>query len=239
MTLLSLRSVSLSYPRGDRAVPVLRDISLDVDRGELVAVYGTQASGKTSLLKIAAGLLPPDSGRVTFDGDELVDMPLADRQRLHGSQIGWVAPLEPDASEPPALLHIALPLYGRHGARTARRRAAAALDRVGAAHCADERRRDLMDTERVLVLIAEALVHQPRLLVVDDPTYGFSVTDRHRIVALLRNIADDGTAILMAVPDMAAMLTAHATYALHSGRLVGGGDPQTGRDNVVRLREST
>lgn len=236
MTLLSLTSVSVSYARGDRAVPVLRDLSLDVDRGELVAVYGKQASGKTTLLKVAAGLLRPDGGRVAFAGDDLTELPPTDVQRLQGSEIGWVAPRDPEDSEPPTLLHIALPLYGRHGARTARRRAAAALDRVGAAHCADRRRRDLIDTDRALVLIAQALVHEPQLLVVDDPTYGFSVTDRHRVVALLRSIADeDGIGVLMAVPEMAAMLTAHTVHSLHNGRLVGGGQPQADRDNVVRL----
>lgn len=236
MTLLSLTSVSVSYARGDRAVPVLRDLSLEVDRGELVAVYGQQASGKTSMLKVAAGLLRPDSGRVIFAGDDLTELPPTSVQRLQGSAIGWVAPREPDDSEPPALLHVALPLYGRHGKAAAQRRAMAALERVGAAHCANHPRRNLTDTDRILVLVAQALVHEPRLLVVDDPTYGFSVTDRQRVVGLLRSIADDdGTAVLMAVPEMAAMLTAHSMYALHNGRLVGGPDVRSESDNVIRL----
>lgn len=235
MTLLSLTSVSVSYARGDRAIPVLRDLSLDVDRGEFVAVYGQQASGKTSLLKVAAGLLRPDGGRVLFAGDDVTELPPARTQRLQGSAIGWVAPREPDDSEPPALLHVALPLYGRHGKAAAQRRAMAALERVGAAHCAQHPRRDLTDTDRILVLVAQALVHEPRLLVVDDPTYGFSVTDRQRVVGLLRSIADGGTAVLMAVPEMAAMLTAHSMYALHNGRLVGGPDVRSESDNLIRL----
>jgi hypothetical protein len=112
-------------------VRVLADVSLQVDAGEVVAVLAQRAQGKTSLLRVAAGIQRPDRGCVCFEGEDLWGFSDRRRSRLLGGQIGWVGPTVPDL-DVPMLANVALPLFAAYGKREAYARATAALERVGA-----------------------------------------------------------------------------------------------------------
>jgi ABC-type lipoprotein export system ATPase subunit len=234
VTLLALESVSRSHWRGLTEIPVLRDVSLTVKAGDLVAVYGQRNAGKTTLLKIAAGFEPPDVGEVRFGRDRLADLSRTDLACLHRERLGWVERAGPHSSELPLCVYVALPLYRKLGPRQAQRQAMVALEKVGAADCGDQRWGDISDTARTLVAIAEALVREPQLLIVDDPTAGLGIVDRERIVGLLRSTAEEGgLGVLMAVPDMPAMLHAHEVRSLSRGRLLEPAGAQPRRDGTV------
>lgn len=235
MPMLLLESVSKSLWRGPSELRVLKDVSLEVRSGELMAIYGQRGSGKTTLLKIAAGFDAPDGGQVTFAGEDLAGFSRKRLARLHRDQIGWVERAGPHSRDLPIRSYLALALYRRLGARAAQRRAQVALAKVGAVDCADQRWDDLSDTARTLVAIAQALVREPKLLIVDDPTAGLGIIDRERIVGLLRSAAEDGgVGVLMAVPDMPAMLPAHDVRFLSRGRLVAPVQPSMDpRDGTV------
>lgn len=221
MSTLLLESVSKSFWRGPSEIAVLNDVSLEVRAGELVAVYGQRGSGKTTLLQVAAGFEAPASGSVAFEGRDLADFSRTDLARLHREQIGWVERAGPHSRELPIRSYLALALYRRLGRKAAERRAQVALAKVGATDCADESWDDLSDTARTLVAIAQALVREPKVVIVDDPTAGLGIIDRERIVGLLRSAAEEGgVGVLIAVPDMPAMLHAHQLRFLSRGRLL-------------------
>jgi len=221
VTLLRLHGVSRSFRRGAEQIRALRDVSLDVHAGDLFAVYGQRGAGKTTLLRVAAGFDQPDTGAVTFQDMNLASLSKRHLARIHREQIGWVERNGAHSYDLTASVYVALPLYGKAGPSNARRRALAALARVGAADCTDRRWDDLSDADRVLVAIAQALVREPRVLIVDDPTAGLSIVDRERVVSLLRTAAEEGgLGVLMAVPDMPAMLHAHQVRSLSRGRLL-------------------
>jgi ABC-type lipoprotein export system ATPase subunit len=219
--LLELRGISRSYWRGPHELRVLEDVSLAVRAGEMVGIYGQRGAGKTTLLRIAAGFEPPDGGMVTYRGENLARCSRRELARLHREAIGWVERSGPQSGELPIRTYVALPLYRRHGPTRAQRRAVETLARVGAEDVAELPWSSLSDTSRVLVAVAHALVREPRMLLVDDPTAGLGIVDRERVVGLLRDAAqEDGVAVLMAVPDMPAMLHAHEVRALSRGRLL-------------------
>jgi ABC-type lipoprotein export system ATPase subunit len=225
MTLLRLESVSRSFWRGATEIPVLRDVSLEVGMGDFVAVYGQRNAGKTTLLKVAAGFETPDSGCVTFRGDDLAQMSRRRFTRLHRDEVGWVEHAGPRSYGLSMRAYVAMPLLGDMGATQAQRRAGSALADVGAEDCAERQWDELSDAARMLVAIAHALVRRPELLIVDDPTVGLGMTDRDLIVGLLRSTADDrGVGILMAVPDMPAMVHADGVHSLGRGRLLSPSD---------------
>jgi putative ABC transport system ATP-binding protein len=239
MPLLSLQTVSKSFWRGPREVAVLKNVSLEVNAGELVAIYGQPNAGKTTLLKLAAGFETPDSGSVTFDGTDLRQHSNRRLTRLHHSQLGWVERAGPHSSELPMQTYVALPLYHSLGPGDAQRRAVSALAKVGAGDCADQVWGDLSDTARMLVAIAHVLVREPRLVIVDDPTAGLGIVDRERIVGLLREAAEEGgVGVLMAVPDVPSMLQAHQVHLLGRGRLLApsGARGPDGDGNVIEFR---
>lgn len=237
MPLLQLESVSRSFWRGTTELPVLRDVSLEVDAGDFVAVYGRRNAGKTTLLKVAAGFEMPDAGRVLFRGRDLATLARREFTKLHRDEIGWVEHAGPRSFGLEMRAYVAMPLLAGMGATDAQRRADSALANVGAADCADRQWEELSDAARMLVAIAQAMVRRPGLLVVDDPTVGLGMTDRDLIVDLLRSTADDhGVGILMAVPDLPATTRADRVHSLGRGRLLSAADePPESRDNVLEF----
>lgn len=235
--LLRLDSVSKSYWRGPRELRVLHDVSLDVHAGELVGVYGPRGAGKTTLLRLAAGFEAPDRGIVSLDGRSLARRSRREAAHMLRHEIGWVERAGPQSPDLPMRVYVALPLYRTLGPLAAQRRAVAALAKVGADDAADLPWSSLSDTARTLVAIAQALVREPRLLLVDDPTAGLGILDRERVGGLLRSAAEEGgLGVLMAVPELPAMLHAHEVRSLSRGRLLApAGGPPDGAATVVEF----
>jgi putative ABC transport system ATP-binding protein len=230
LSLLRLQSVTKSYWRGPRELSVLREASLEVAAGSLVSIYGQRSSGKTTLLQIGAGFQSPTAGKVSFDGTDLAELSAGELARVHREQIGWIDRAGPHTPELTVGRYVALPLHRHLGPRRSQRRALEALAAYGVEDLADERWADLSDAARILCAVAEAMVRRPRLLIADDPTAGLGITDREQVCAILRSLAeDDGLGVLMAVPDMPAMLQAHEVRLLTRGRLLA--PARSGRDS--------
>lgn len=225
--LLSLRGVSKSYWRGLREVKVLQDVSLDIHAGELVAVWGQSRSGKTTLLKLAAGLEDPDAGTVLVADRDLRKLTSAQFARVLGKQIGWAKPTGPPENSGMRIRdYVAMPLLRSHGHREAQRLAAGALEKVGVPECAEQQWGNLADSEQALVAIAHALVRKPRVLLVDDQTTSLDDLQREEVMELLRSLAEQqDMGVLVTVPDMAEMVCAHRFRSLSSGRLLAPADP--------------
>ena len=233
---LLLERVSKSYWRGPHETAVLKDITLSVYAGECVAVWGQRGSGTTTLLKVAAGLEAPESGVVRFKDQDLRRTSRAGLVRLLREEIGWARRSGPESNELEMLDYVALPLLKQQTLRRARRRSAAALARVGVAECSKGRWEDLTDGERTLVSIAHAMVRQPSLLVVDDPTANLDILQREEVMSLLRSTAEqDWLGVLITVPDMPSMVHAHRIGSLSDGRLLVPSGSSSGHDNVVEF----
>lgn len=220
MTLLALEGVSKSHWRGRHEIVVLDDISLEVEAGELIAIFGQRAAGKTTLLRIAAGIEAPDTGCVRFEGRELGAGRFRRLTGIH-ARIGWVGHHGPFASGMRMLDHVALPLLREVRADEAERRATRALKRVGAGDLASARWHELSDAERTLVTIAHAIARDPAVLLVDDPTSGLGLEERETVLALLRSIAEERhMAVLATVPEISDALRSHRVMSLSDGELI-------------------
>lgn len=232
--LLSLRNVSLSFPRGRRhVVQVLADVSLDIDVGELVAVLAQRAQGKTTLLRVAAGMDRPARGEVLLKGEDLCRISDRRRSALLRREIGFAEPIGPDI-DLPVLTHIALPLLASHSKNEAYELAKEALERVGAEECADQSWSSLADSERALAALAQALVRRPGLLLVDDLTATLGIDANERIGRLLRAIAhEDGMAVLMSVSDADATTWFDRVATLAGGELLVAPSMSPGPDQNV------
>ncbi len=216
MTLLELEHVSKRSRRGVR--DALDDVSLTIDQGELVTVWGARRSGRSTLLRVAGGIEAPDSGVVRFARRDLAGLV---EQEL-GDGIGYCR----TAFRASAGQHVLDTLAATQLARgipraAARSRAWEVLERVGAKECAKRTAEELNGEEIVRVAIARALACEPRLLVIDEPTIGVELIARDGILALLRSIADDGVAILASTGEGTGFLGADRVLALHKGKLRG------------------
>jgi ABC-type multidrug transport system ATPase subunit len=232
--LLTLDAVSMRYWRGRRPIQVLRDVSLDLEAGEFGGIWGDRSAGKTTIAKIAAGVLSPDEGRVTFGGQRLSD---ATRQAHGGAlhaQIGLATRRGPEMDGLSVEAWIASTMLNSHPWRDAVRRAHLALERVGAADIGAESWENLADGERMLVAIAQAIVRGPRLLVVDDPVAGLGASRRAEIMELLHSIVGVGVAVLMTAAELVELQGADRIWSLADMRL--DGPPARPMGTVVPLR---
>ncbi|HEY7829234.1 MAG TPA: ATP-binding cassette domain-containing protein [Solirubrobacteraceae bacterium] len=222
MTLLSLTQVTRRYGDGRREVAVLDRVCMEVDAGDFVGVWGPRRSGKTTLLRVAAGIEAPNAGAVCFDGHVLTSMGANERARLlraHG--IAHVSgDWRPQLSQP-AVDSVAMPLLGdRISLREARPLARRALEKVGAGECADVWTGRLSQGERIRVALARAIVREPRLLLIDEPAVSPSPLECGELYALLRSLANDSKlAVLVASEDLEALAGARRSMSISNGEL--------------------
>lgn len=218
--LLVLEGVGKGYRRGRRRWEVLSGVSLTVARGELVGVIGQRGEGKTTLLKVAAGIERADEGRVVFEGRDLTSWSAEERAGLLGDRIAWM-PREGDG-EFTVLDYVGLPLAmgRRRGMRAVDDVARAALRRVGVEERARQRWDELSNWERVLVAFARGFVGRPSLMVVDDLLDGLGARGTREANGLLRSLAQElGCGVLVAVSDLDALMGADRVLCFDGGTL--------------------
>jgi putative ABC transport system ATP-binding protein len=221
MTLLSLAGVTKRFARGYREVEALAGIDLDVEPGDFVAIWGGSRSGKTTLLRVAAGIEAPDAGSVTFDGHDLAIGSRRSRARLLLTDIGCVWQTGRITRGLSVLDHVALPRFKERTHAQARREAHEMLERVGTPQGATARWHELTDGERTRVALAHALIRRPRLLLADEPTANLNMIEREQVLGVLRSVADEaGVAIVMTAPDAPNLLQSHRLMSLDGGRLI-------------------
>lgn len=216
MILLELEHISKRSRRGVR--DALDDVSLAVYESELVVVWGERRSGRSTLLRIAAGIESPDTGIVRFAGRDLAGQ----GQEGLGNGISYCRTVF-RASAGEHLIDLLAATRLARGIRRseARSRAWKALERVGAKECAMRIPEELNGEEIVRIAIARGLVGEPRLLVIDEPTIGVDLTARDGVLALLRSIADDGVAVLTSTGEGTGFLGADRVLSLHKSKLRG------------------
>ncbi len=233
MILLALEHVGRRFGGGAQSRIALRDVSFEIEPGQLVAVWGRRRSGRSTLLRVAAGIERPDTGSVRLEGRDIYQLATRGLDDIAYCRLTSFRP-----SEGRLILDQLLLGQLSRGVKpaTARERASEALRRVGADRLIALRPRDLDPAERVRVSIARALVRGPRVLVIDEPTLGIDLLARDGILSLLRSIADDGIAVLTSTADTAGLERADRALALSEGELNGSAVPDTAE--VVPLRRA-
>jgi putative ABC transport system ATP-binding protein len=215
--LLELENVGKRYGRGLSERVVLRDISLEVEASELVAVWGRRRSGRSTLLRIAAGVEAPDSGVVRLDGRDLSGRGC----ELLGGGIGYCRKTFRSNEGQVVLDHLVVGQLARGVTpSTATDRAWEALKRTDAGGCAKLKPGELDGGEAVRVAIARALALQPKLLLIDEPTIGVDLLARDEILLLLRSLAGEGMAVLTSTGESTGLSGARA-LRLSDGELHG------------------
>jgi putative ABC transport system ATP-binding protein len=223
MSLLVLEEVTRRVRRGAHERTVLRDVSLRLDGGELLAVWGVRRSGRSTLLRVAAGIEPPDAGVVRFAGRPL----RARSSDALGSGIGYCQRSRRGGETQEVLDELMLGQLAHGITRpAARARAQTALERTGAGQCAARRMRELDDAEALRVAIARALSLSPLLLVIDEPTKGVDLLERDAILGLLRSLADEGMGVLISAGEATALSGADRALSLADGELRGSVAPE-------------
>jgi putative ABC transport system ATP-binding protein len=232
--MLELRQVSKVYGQGAAEVRALREVSLGVDPGTMVAVMGPSGSGKSTLLTIAGSLEEPDGGQVLVAGRDLAAMSRNDKARLRRQSIGYVFQ---DFNLLPGLTaaeNVALPLeLDGVGARKAREAGLHALDALGLADRASSYPDQLSGGERQRVAIARAVVGDRQLLLADEPSGALDSENSESVMRLIHAACKQGVAAVVVTHDAQLASWADRVVFIRDGRIVDQTAPAPGPESLL------
>jgi putative ABC transport system ATP-binding protein len=239
MSVLELHSVSKVYGQGATEVHALREISLAVDAGVMVAVMGASGSGKSTLLTIAGSLEVPSGGEVLIDGVTVSAMSRNDRARLRRRSIGYVFQDFNLLAGLSALENVCLPMeLDGVGARKARVAGMEALEELGLTDRASSFPDDLSGGERQRVAIARAVVGDRHLLLADEPSGALDSANAESVIRLIRAACQRGVAGVVVTHDAQLASWADRVVFLRDGRVVDQTKPPAGPESLLS-RETT
>jgi putative ABC transport system ATP-binding protein len=240
MSVLELRSISKVYGRGAAEVQALRDVSIEVQAGEMVAVMGPSGSGKSSLLTIAGTLEEPTSGAVLINGKDSLRMTNGAKSQLRRRTIGYVFQ---DFNLLPGLTaaeNVSLPLeLDGSSMRKAHLAAIKALDDLGLRDRANRFPDQLSSGERQRVAIARAVVGERSLLLADEPSGALDTTNGEAVMRLIHTYCKQGTAAIVVTHDAQLASWADRVVFLRDGRLTDQTMPPAGPESLLEQERSS
>jgi putative ABC transport system ATP-binding protein len=218
--IIQLSDIKKSYGSGKTATPVLRGVSLSIERGDFVALVGQSGSGKSTLLNIIGGLDTADSGRVVVDGHDYARLDDAAQSRLRNQRIGFIFQSFHLLEHLSVVENVALPSYfnGKHGEAVTRARES--LARVGLADYAERRPGALSGGQKQRVAIARALFGKPILLLCDEPTGNLDSETGKGVISLFQELNREGLTLVIVTHEERVSQAARRVLRIADGQLV-------------------
>ena len=219
---VEIRNLAKGYRRGGQAVPVLTDITLDIQRGEFTALMGPSGSGKSTLLNLIAGIDKPDHGELRVGGLDITALSEGELADWRSRNVGFVFQFYNLMPVLSAYENVELPLTLTHLSRAERReRVELTLSMVGLSDRMDHYPSELSGGQQQRVAIARAIISDPVLIVADEPTGDLDRQSAADVLALLQRLnAELGTTVIMVTHDAHAAKTARRLVYLDKGELI-------------------
>ncbi len=222
-TAVYCRDVIKTYGTGDSQVVALRGVNLDVHIGELLMLVGPSGCGKTTLISVIAGILDRDQGECAVFGHDFQEMSQGERTRRRGEQIGFVFQAFNLLPTLTSAENVAIPLLiNGMGRRAAVGKARHMLDRVGLGDRINSLPAELSGGQQQRVAIARALVHDPKLIVCDEPTSSLDHETGHAVMEILREVAaSPGRSLVIVTHDARIFEFADRIARMDDGHITG------------------
>jgi putative ABC transport system ATP-binding protein len=221
--LIQLEHVSRTYPLGTAGVQALRDVSLQIEPGEFVAILGASGSGKSTLMNLIGCLDRPTTGRYLLEGVDVADLDHDQLADIRNEKIGFVFQSFNLLTRTSALQNVELPmLYAstQLSARARRKRAMDALELVGLASRADHHPNQLSGGEQQRVAIARAIANQPSVLFADEPTGNLDTRTSAEIMTVFQSLNERAITIVMVTHELDIARYAKRNVVMRDGRIL-------------------
>ncbi len=229
MAVIEIQDVTKIYRLGDVEVRALNGVSFQVSEGEWIAIMGPSGSGKSTLMNIVGCLDQPTSGSYRLDGLEVARMNDEQLATVRNRKIGFVFQTFNLLPRTTALANVELPLVYA-GARERRKRAVAALERVGLGDRVNHRPNELSGGQQQRVAIARALINEPSIILADEPTGNLDSKSGTEIMDIFRAMHGQGLTIVMVTHDPDIAMQCKRVIHIRDGQVTS--DEQVGQDGT-------
>jgi putative ABC transport system ATP-binding protein len=234
MSLIRLEKISRRYQMGAETVHALREVSVEIQRGEYVAIMGPSGSGKSTLMNLVGCLDSPTSGRYELNGTDVSQMDDNQLAEVRNREIGFVFQTFNLLPRSDALHNVELPLiYGGMGAVERKKTALEALAQVGLADRVHHKPNELSGGQRQRVAVARALVNKPAILLADEPTGNLDSKTGTEIMALFEDLASKGNTIIVVTHEEEIARHARRILRIRDGLIASDERPVENRESKV------
>ena len=218
--MICLENLTKTYPLGKRDLPVLKGITLNIDKGEFVAIMGASGSGKTTLLNLLGCLDKPTSGKYYLEDKEVSKFSGNELAEIRGKKIGFIFQTFNLLSRLTALANVELGMTYSDG-DVDRKRAIEALEKVGLGERIHHRPVELSGGEQQRVAIARAIVKNPSLFLADEPTGQLDSHSGEEVISILKSLHDEhGVTLIMVTHDPSIARSCHRIIRIKDGEIV-------------------
>jgi putative ABC transport system ATP-binding protein len=220
MALIETRDLWKTYVMGEEEIHALRGVSIEIERGEYVAIMGPSGSGKSTLMNLIGCLDTPSKGSYLLNEKEVAAMNDDELARIRNEEIGFVFQTFNLLPRATALHNVELPLvYGGITGKLRQERARAALARVELTDRASHRPNELSGGQRQRVAIARALVNNPSILLADEPTGNLDSKTGNEIMGVFAKLHETGNTIVLVTHEADIAAYAHRTIHIRDGQV--------------------
>lgn len=223
MALIELRNISKTYDLGEVKVHALLETSIDIDKGEFVALLGPSGSGKSTLMNTLGCLDRPSTGSYRLDGEEIADLSRNGRARIRNQHIGFVFQNFNLLNRTSAMENVELPLlYGKSvSARERHRRSSEVLEMVGLADRMHHHPGQLSGGQQQRVAIARSLINSPSILMGDEPTGNLDSKTSRDVIQLFHRLNEENDiTVILVTHDLNVARSARRILVLSDGRII-------------------
>jgi putative ABC transport system ATP-binding protein len=221
--MIALQSVSKHFQHRGKSVPALANVTLDIAKGDFVAIIGPSGSGKSTFLHLVGGMLSPTEGKVRIENDSLYDLTSNQRSALRKKKMGFVFQTFNLVPYLTALENVQVPLVlAGLGEADQQRRAEALLGRVGLSDRLDHKPRELSVGQQQRVALARMLANDPAVILADEPTGNLDPETSASIMDFLAELNAEGRTIVMVTHDMRLAAQAKRALTLVAGKMLAG-----------------
>ena len=217
--MIQVKNLTKNFVRNKSSFDAVNNVSLEIKKGEFVAIIGHSGSGKTTLFNMIAGLIHPTEGSVFIDGQDFSGMSEKEKSKFRNENMGYVLQGQSLLNNFTILDNICMPAYLSGESKEFKKRAMQLLEKIGLADLANDYPSNLSGGEMRRVAIVRAMLNQPKVLLADEPTSNLDPENAHKVMKMLQEISEAGTSVLLSTHELEYLEYADSVVKMERGKI--------------------